>query len=375
MPTIAYVVSSHGFGHAARAAAVIDALARRSSGPDGTDLDGTDLDRADLDIQVITTTPRWFFEQSLETSFGYHELTTDLGLVQASSLDEDLDASISRLEAMLADPDRLVGPIVGVLERIAPELVVCDISPWGLEAARRLGLPSALAENFTWHWIYRGYGDDSLDRLADRLEPLFAADHHFRLEPFCGPMGSAIAVPPVARRPRRPREEVREALGVPQDASMALVTMGGVPWHFDDIEGQLGERSSEHVLVVAGGAPEMQRYEGCVLIPHQSDFYHPDLVAAADLVVGKLGYSTVAEVSENGGAFLYVPRPRFRESPALEAWVQEHMASLRFAPTDLVAANWLTRLDAALDQLAQLPAKSPRGGGAETLAKALTGLI
>ncbi|MEO1370779.1 MAG: hypothetical protein AAFX50_26650, partial [Acidobacteriota bacterium] len=78
MKTLAYIVSSHGFGHAARSAAVIDALNAR---------------RPEVRVEIVTTTPRWFFEQSLAAPFGYREVTTDLGLVQASSLDEDLDAT------------------------------------------------------------------------------------------------------------------------------------------------------------------------------------------------------------------------------------------------------------------------------------------
>ncbi|MEO1088425.1 MAG: hypothetical protein AAFY88_29685, partial [Acidobacteriota bacterium] len=349
MKTLAYIVSSHGFGHAARSAAVIDAL---------------HVLRPDVRVEVVTTTPRWFFEQSLTAPFGYREVTTDLGLVQASSLDEDLDATSERLRAIFEAPESIVDPIAGALAEADPDLAVCDISPWGLEAARRRGVPSVRIETFTWDWIYRGYGDPRLDDAADRFEALFRADHHLRLEPFCGALGDARPAPPVARSPRHTRAEVRRDLGVPDDASMALVTMGGVPWDFDDVEAQLAARSGEHVLVIAGGAPDVRRFEGCVLIPHRSDFYHPDLVAAADLVVGKLGYSTVAEVAESGGAFLYVPRPRFRESPALEAWVERHLTARAFAPQDLAAPDWLARLDRALEALAREPPRPSLGGGA-----------
>ncbi|MEM1181831.1 MAG: hypothetical protein AAGM22_26030 [Acidobacteriota bacterium] len=356
MKTLAYVVSSHGFGHAARSAAVLSAFGAL---------------HPDVRLCVVTTTPRWFFEQSLDVPCDYCEVTTDLGLVQASSLEEDLEATLERLESMFGNPDRMVAPIADALREIRPDLVACDISPWGLEAARGLGLPTVLLENFTWDWIYRGYGDPRLDHAADRFSPLFRADHHLRLEPYCGPLGDATPVPPVARPSRRSREAVRQDLGVPESASMALVTMGGVPWSFDDVEAQLEARSGRHVLVIAGGAPEVKRFPGCVLIPHQSDFYHPDMVAAADVVVGKLGYSTVAEVAESGAAFLYVPRPRFRESPALEAWVLRHLAARRFSPDDLTARNWLARLDAALEALSAESPKASRGGGARRAAEAL----
>ncbi|MEO1368538.1 MAG: hypothetical protein AAFX50_15295, partial [Acidobacteriota bacterium] len=282
-----------------------------------------------------------------------------------------LDATAERLRALFEAPDSIVDPIARALDDVAPGLVVCDISPWGLEAARRRGLPTVLIENFTWDWIYRGYGDPRLDDAADRFGALFRADRHLRLEPFCGELGDAAAVPPVARPPRRGRAEVRRALGVADDASMALVTMGGVPWHFDDVEAQLAARSGERVLVIAGGAPDMRHLGRCVLIPHRSDFYHPDLVAAADLVVGKLGYSTVAEVAESGRAFLYVPRPRFRESPALEAWVERHLAARAFSPADLGAPDWLARLDRALEELARATPRPGLGGGAARVAEAL----
>ena len=68
-------------------------------------------------------------------------------------------------------------------------------------------------------------------------------------------------------------------------------------------------------FVIPGGADDYLWQENLVLLPHHSRFYHPDLVAAADAVVGKVGYSTVAETFHAGAPLGYVPRTRFRESP------------------------------------------------------------
>ena len=59
----------------------------------------------------------------------------------------------------------------------------------------------------------------------------------------------------------------------------------------------------------------------------QAGQLHPDLVAASDLVIAKLGYSTVAEVYHAGRSFAYLRRPTFPESPILEAFVEEHIPS------------------------------------------------
>ena len=62
------------------------------------------------------------------------------------------------------------------------------------------------------------------------------------------------------------------------------------------------------------------------LLSSRSGIFHPDIVAASDGVVGKIGYSTLAEVYAAGVPYGFVPRPRFRESDVLSAFVQEQMS-------------------------------------------------
>ena len=74
---------------------------------------------------------------------------------------------------------------------------------------------------------------------------------------------------------------------------MILVSMGGIPWAFENLE--RWRAAGVYDFVVPGGAAREERAGNLVLLPHHSPVYHPDLVAAADVLVGKLGYSTVAE--------------------------------------------------------------------------------
>jgi hypothetical protein len=82
---IAYFVSPHGFGHAARAAAVMEAVC--------------EMDPA-VHFDIFTTVPGWFFDDSLKAAgFTYHQLTTDLGLVQKTAFEVDLDETLRRLNS------------------------------------------------------------------------------------------------------------------------------------------------------------------------------------------------------------------------------------------------------------------------------------
>lgn len=349
---IAYFISSHGFGHAARAAAVM--AAARELAPD-------------LCFELFTSVPWWFFEDSLGHPVRIHDGGGDFGLVQTDALQEDLAATVTALKQRLPfRPDEL-DELARRLDDLGVGRVICDIAPVGLAAARRAGLPSLLIENFTWDWIYRHYAETEpeLGPIADHLSEIYdGADERIQTEPCCRPLAAAKPVAPVSRRPRQSRQATRRRLGIPADARLVMVTMGGIEWDYTGLERRLAARAMDDGwLLVAGGADEPRRIGQAILLPHRSDFYHPDLIHAADGVIGKLGYSTLAEVAAAGVAFGYVPRPGFAESPVLEAWVRRHLPHLRVEAESFVSGRWLDQVETLLS----LPrrATSFADGGAE----------
>ena len=86
---IAYFVSPHGFGHAARAAAVMQAI--------------SDID-ASVGFEIFTTVPSWFFQDSMSAPFNCHALLTDIGLVQKTAFQADLNKTMRQLKRFLAFP-------------------------------------------------------------------------------------------------------------------------------------------------------------------------------------------------------------------------------------------------------------------------------
>lgn len=352
---VAVVVSAHGFGHAARACAVMAALAER---------------RPELRFEIVTTVPRWFFEQSLAAPFSVHRLVTDVGLVQRTPLEEDLDATTDRL-------DRLLAPRSGRLERLAVRIarlrcriVLADIAPLGIAAARRIGIPSVLVENFSWDWIYDGYGEVA-PRLAQHGAALAAlsatADLHLQTEPACRREASALAVPPVARQRRSSPAAVRSSLGIPDEARLVVLTMGGVGWSYRGLEA--AERHRGAWFAVPGGAPQPRRRGRVMLLPFHSEIYHPDLVQAADVVVGKLGYSTVAETYHARAAMAFVSRPHFRESAVLAEFVRRTAPSVEITEAAFNDGSWLDAVDGLLD--AERPTEARVNGAAEAAAAIL----
>lgn len=356
--SIAVFITPHGLGHAARAAAVIEAIHKK-----------VPLTR----FHLYTHAPRWFFEKSISAPFVYHPRSVDIGLVQKTPLIADYDRTRDELRQRVPFQTPLVDELAAHLSENRCSLVVCDIAAVGIAAAAAAGIPSVLIENFTWDWIYAG-----IDELADSVAPVIAffektyaaVDVHIQTEPVCRRDAADLVTGPVSRRPRRPAADIRHMLNVPEDKKMVLVTMGGVTQNYRFMDTR---RVPEAVhLVISGGSRSRQNGPRTTWLPMDTDFYHPDLINASDAVVGKAGYSTLAEACNAGVPFGYVVRDGFRESEVLADFIETRMNGLRLAAGDFFSGNWFDRL-LPLTQLPRLP--QPHANGSEQIADFIAELI
>ncbi len=347
MSRIAYFISPHGFGHVARAAVIMSAIRDRDP---------------DMGFDIVTRVPTWFFEDSLHGGFAYHDVCTDLGLVQHSALSADLAASLRRLDAFLPFDVTEIADLAARLD--ACQLVVCDIAPMGIVVAQQLGVPSILVENFTWDWIYRPYVEayPGFSRHIDYLASLFAAaDYHVQTDPICDPRACDLTTQPISRRPTtlpiRTREQLQ--LNTSIDAPIVLLTMGGIPETYPFVQ-QLNDRFPDMAFVIPSGGDERQWVGNVQLLPSHSEFFHPDLVQACDAVVGKADYSTVAEVYAAGVPFGYILRESFREAETLARFIREQMHGIAVPESAFQNGEWLDLIPALL-RLTTVQRQAPNG--------------
>ncbi len=233
--TLAYFISPHGFGHAARASAVMNAIQERCPG---------------IRFEIFTTVSPWFFEESLSGPFSYHALLTDVGLVQEGPLSANLFRTVASLDEFLPFNPGKLEDLAKKVNHLKCAMILSDISPMGIAVAREAGLPSVLVENFTWDWVYGEYVFEKrgFKRHINYLESLFSsADFHIQTAPVClkGPVH--LTTGPVSRRPRNDRLQVRDHLGISEQVPMVLITMGGIPKHHGFI-GQLARQNEVFLL-------------------------------------------------------------------------------------------------------------------------------
>ena len=277
--------------------------------------------------------------------FEYLECLTDVGLVQRTPMDEDLSATLGELSTFLPLRAAVVEQAAKAVRRSGSRLIVSDISPLGIAVAAELGLPCALIENFTWDWIYRAYLHDE-PRFASFIAELHrlysSVPLRIQAEPFCEPVAGSARVAPISRSVRQSTEEIRSKLQLAKESAFVLVTMGGFPASFRFLERL--HRFPDITFVVPGAADTVHQDQNLILMPHRTSFQHADLISAADMVVGKLGYSTLAEAYQAATPYLFIQRRRFPESPALAQFARQRMVCGEITATEFEAADWPNRL-------------------------------
>lgn len=335
MLSIAYFISPHGYGHAARACAVMAAMHKLNPS---------------IKFQIFTTIPEWFFEQSIAGIFSYHNLLTDIGIVQETPLREDLPETLRRLNNFLPYDQSHIMSLSKEISKLECRLIICDISPLGIAVARKVGIPSVLVENFTWDWVYENYisTDFPVGKFVDYLREIYNyKDYHIQTEPVCSYQNVDLSTVPISSAVRATSQQIRQELPIPEGVKVVLITMGGIPEKYQFLE-RLTHQSDVY-FIIPGGSQTMQLVDNLVLLPRHSNFFHPDIVNACDAVIGKLGYSTLAEVYHAGVPYGYIPRFNFKESDILEEFVKKQMNGRAISEIQFQEAGWLSYLHEIVD--------------------------
>ena len=292
-------------------------------------------------FDLFTQVPEWFFQDSLIAGLTYHQFASDVGLVQTSPFSEDLPATVAKLRHAKMTAHSQISLAVKILTERQCRLVVCDIAPIGIQAAHAAGLPVVLVENFTWDFIYARYADlePGFIPFIQEFEQIFSqADLHIQAMPAVQSDSAAQQVQPVARRPVHHRVDTRERLGVSPEEQVILVTVGGIEEKFSSLTAL--KKYSHCRFVLPGTSNQFIREDNLILLPHRSDFYHPDLVQASNAVIAKLGYSTIAEVYQAGLPLAYIPRETFPETPPMAEFAQCTMGAFELNYSDFSSGNW-----------------------------------
>ena len=359
MPSVAFYISGHGFGHGSRQIEIINALGRRLP--------------AAWRIVIRTAAARWLFDRTLTTPVVFLEGASDTGVIQVDSVRLDEQATAHAAADFYRTLDQRSATEARILLDHDVRLVVSDAPPLACSAAAQAGIPSVVISNFTWDWIYSGYAEAFAAFAPGAIEAIATAYSSaaagWRL-PMHGGFETVpllLDLPFVARHahPSHTRARVFECLSIPADRPVVLSSFGG--YGLDGFDHSTLDCLQTWTVVITGREPATELSKGIAYV-NEADMYdaglrYEDLLAAVDVVATKPGYGIISECVANDTAMLYTSRGKFLE---YDVMVREMPRVLRCQFLDLpalLAGRWRDALDAVL---ASPPAPvRPRTDGAE----------
>lgn len=323
-------------------------------------------------ISVRSEAPAWIFARRAP-GVRWISSRIDPGVRQHGGLDLDLPGTLAAHLDFVASWNERVAEEADFLEGEAPALLVGDVPPLCFEAAARAGVPAVALANFGWDWILEAWveAEPRWGPVVSRYRRAYGeAERLYRL-PLHGDLSAfpeAVDVPFVVNRAARGRDACRASLGLAPDEERRLVLVSFGGFGSSPLAAGPSEDLSGYLFVGAGPAPAGFAGEW-IELPSPSTEPHEELVLASDAVLGKPGYSTVAEVLAHGTRFLYLGREDFRESPVLERGLGRLGCARAMPRADFEAGRWRTHLDALFAQAA--PGEAPACDGADVVADAL----
>lgn len=307
MSSVIFYISGHGFGHAIRQIALINALHELTPS---------------LPIVIRTAAPEWLFTRTTCGASSFLPGETDTGVVQIDSLRLDVAESVRQARAFLDRFDQLVGREAGIIRANDARLVIADAPPLACAAAAAVGVPAVVCSNFTWDWIYDEYSEQpGVDSIVAETGRAYAKAHAGWRLPLSGgfeTIDPIIDLPFIARHGRADIDPagIRRAIDLPAERPLALVSFGGYGLHQLPLT-RLDCLREWDIVVTTRGSEDVPTPHGVHLVREERLYgrglRYEDLVRAVDVVITKPGYGIIADCVANGAAMLYTSRGRFAE--------------------------------------------------------------
>jgi hypothetical protein len=340
-------ISSHGFGHLAQTAPVLNRLAGLVPG---------------LRLTLRTALPPAKLAQRIAAPFELIAEASDFGYRMIDALTIDLPATAAAYRAAHTDfPARVEGE-ARLLRKLGADAVFANVSYLPLAGAAQADLPAVALCSLNWADLFAHFfgREPWADAIRSDMLTAYRAATFLRTTPGM-PMAAldrVVNVGPIAALGRERRAELREMVGCGDSARLVLVALGGIPTRLPLKDWP--PLAHTHWLVPAEW--RVARADTSAIEPLGWPF--ADLLRSVDAVVTKPGYGTFAEAACNGTAVLYQRRGDWPEQDCLIEWLHAN------ARAGEIGGDALRRgaLSAALDEV--LGAAVPRRPSADGIEQA-----
>ncbi len=347
MPHLFLDISSHGLGHLAQVAPIVNALATRLP---------------NLQLTLRSALPLARLRARLRPEFTHVAERSDFGFAMHDAVRIDYATTAALYRDWHADWPSRVAAESRYLRELNPDLVLTDVAYLPLAGAAQAGIPALSMCSLNWADLFAhvfGEAPWAAPIHAEILAAYRSAAAFLRLTPAM-PMPdlpNARPVPPVAALGEDRRDELRSLLKLREDERVVLVAFGG----FDKAMGADHWPVTPGVRWLVPASWSVERADMTALESLRMNF--TDLLRNVDAVLTKPGYGTFTEAACNGTPVMYVRRDDWPEQDCLIDWLHENARCRELDESALQGGSMRSLLDALWVQPAP-PLPCPDGAAA-----------
>ncbi|MDE3022737.1 MAG: hypothetical protein KGI54_12915 [Pseudomonadota bacterium] len=300
-------ISSHGYGHLAQVAPILNRLTERHHG---------------LELTLATTLPESLLSLMIKGKFRTRPHSLDFGMHMKDALSVDLEKSFAAYVTFHEHFDDAADALAQELKVSGVDLVFSDVPYLLTEAARRADIPSVALCSLNWADIFHGYfaGRAGMHEIEDVMREAYESCKVFFMPQPSMPMlnlSRRIAIGPVAMTGCNRREILNDLLHLSPDDRLVLVNLGGIPFEIDFRIWPREENLHYLVDTPVSLSPWLHALPAL-------DMRFNDILASCDVLLTKPGYGNFVGAACHGVGVLYVRRLDWPEEPYLVSWLKEH---------------------------------------------------
>ncbi|MGB5711492.1 MAG: glycosyl transferase [Waterburya sp.] len=322
-PSIYIAITSHGFGHAVRAATVAEKLQQL---------------RPDIALTFVTVAPEWLLKSYVKGDFVYRQQVFDVGVIQSDSLTMNKSATLSKMQEIIAQQDSIIAQEAKYIQDNNIGLILADIPALAVPIAHAAGIPCWMMSNFGWDFIYRDWGEEFSEIVAWIENHYRQSDRLFRL-PLAESMDIFLNITDVGltgSKPHFSNEVLRQKfnLTAPTEKTI-LLTFGGlglqaIPYH------NLQHFPDWQFITFDRAAPDFPN-----LLKIADHNLRPlDFMPVCGRIVSKPGYSTFSEALCCDVPIVSLTREDFAEAPVLLNAIQDYSQHQIVSSDQFFKGDW-----------------------------------
>jgi uncharacterized protein (TIGR00661 family) len=325
---LTYYISGHGFGHYARSIPVLRQLV------------------PDYNVHIKSEIHESLFRKHFEEDFHHWSQPVDTGCQHSNSLEVDSEETFRKFKNF---QDRfMIEAEKTWLQEKQVSLVLSDVASMPLKAARELSIPSILIGNFTWHDIYKNLpGAEDQENVLKVLEEEYNCSD-LQILPQCYLPPSVTMKSKetgfIAQKGQNIRKNIEKHLNVCfAGKTLVFIYLGKY-----GTRSVLWENLSQNKNCVYLTRDRIEQSESELYILDDL-FDFPDLIASADVVCTKGGYSTIASAFASHKPVITCERHDFYEFEAIRKYLLKTQTGVIIQDQDFYRGNWQEAIKTALN--------------------------